>query len=138
MDHQAIRTRVKQNAAAISYNDRAPALVTKALKADEGRLTANGALAVTTGIFTGRSVKDKFIVNDELSRDNVWWDNSFSMSEAHFDALLDDMLDYMKGKSLYAQELFAGADLSRQMSVTVFTETAWHAMFIRNLLIRPE
>src|SRR5262249_16036092 len=102
----------------------------------EGRLTSEGALAVTTGAFTGRSPKDKYIGRDALTGPNVWWDNCAGMSPAQFDGLLEDMLDYAAGRSLYHEELAAGADPSFRIDVDVVTGTAWHALFIRNLLIR--
>jgi phosphoenolpyruvate carboxykinase (ATP) len=111
-------------------------MVTAALMAGEGRLTSSGALAVTTGQFTGRSPKDKYIVRDALTESNVWWDNAGALSPAHFDVLLEDMLDYAEGRSLYHEQLSAGADPAFRMAVDVVTETAWHALFIRNLLIR--
>jgi phosphoenolpyruvate carboxykinase (ATP) len=136
-DHQELARRIG-GSASITWNAGAPALVTEALQQGEGQLTADGALAVTTGIFTGRSVKDKFIVSDRLTQDRVWWENSAAMSEGHFAALLEDMLASTAGKALHAQDLLAGADAAHQMQVRVFTETAWHALFIRNLLIRPD
>ena len=111
-------------------------MVTAALVAGEGRLTSSGALAVTTGQFTGRSPKDKYIVRDALTDANVWWDNAGAVSPAQFDQLLEDMLEYATGRSLYHEQLSAGADPAFRMAVSVFTETAWHALFIRNLLIR--
>lgn len=137
-DHNALRDDVTRIAGSISWNDGVPALVTKAVTAGEGELTAHGAFAVTTGIYTGRSVKDKFIVDDELTHDRVWWDNSAAMSPTRFEALLSDCLAAIAGRALYGQDLAAGADPRHAMAVTVFTETAWHALFIRNLLIRPE
>ncbi|MDP1730655.1 MAG: phosphoenolpyruvate carboxykinase (ATP) [Devosia sp.] len=133
-----LRRDVSRVAASISWNDSVPALATKAVLADEGELTAHGALAVTTGIYTGRSVRDKFIVEDELTRERVWWDNSAAMSTADFDRLLADCIAALAGRTLHGQDLAAGADPRHAMAVTVFTETAWHALFIRNLLIRPQ
>ncbi|HZY67896.1 MAG TPA: phosphoenolpyruvate carboxykinase (ATP), partial [Devosia sp.] len=111
-------------------------MVTAALVAGEGRLTSSGALAVTTGAYTGRSPKDKYIVRDALTGPNVWWDNAGALSASQFDLLLEDMLAYASGRSLYHEQLSAGADPSFRMAVSVVTETAWHALFIRNLLIR--
>ncbi len=111
-------------------------MVTAALVAGEGRLTSSGALSVTTGQFTGRSPKDKYIVRDALTDPHVWWDNAASLSAAQFDLLLEDMLAYANGRSLYHEQLSAGADPAFRMAVSVVTETAWHALFIRNLLIR--
>ena len=111
-------------------------LVTTALARGEGRLTSAGALAVTTGSYTGRSPKDKFIVRDALTRDNVWWSNSAALTPGQFDLLLADALRYCEGRDLFLEELSAGADPAFRMAVNVVTETAWHALFIRNLLIR--
>ena len=112
------------------------AMVTAACVAGEGQLTNSGALAVTTGVFTGRSPKDKFIVRDALTAPHVWWDNTGAMNPRHFDRLLEDMLDYAEDRDLYHEALGAGADPAFQLAVDVITETAWHALFIRNLL-RP-
>ena len=123
-------------AARITADETAPQLVSLALARGEGRLSAGGALAVETGIFTGRSVKDKFIVRDRETEDKVWWDNSQAMSLFHFEQLLADMLATLEGRELHLQRLRAGADPVSQQRVSVYTETAWHALFIRNLLIR--
>jgi phosphoenolpyruvate carboxykinase (ATP) len=104
--------------------------------AGEGHLTSSGAFAVTTGQFTGRSPKDKYIVRDALTEPHVWWENSGALSVAQFDLLLEDMLAYAKGREFYHEQLSAGADPAFRMAVSVVTETAWHALFIRNLLIR--
>jgi phosphoenolpyruvate carboxykinase (ATP) len=111
-------------------------LVTAALVAGEGQLTNSGALSVSTGSHTGRSPKDKFIVRDALSGPHVWWDSAVAMSPESFELLLGDMLDYARGRDLYREDLSAGAGEDFRMAVDVFTETAWHALFIRNLL-RP-
>jgi phosphoenolpyruvate carboxykinase (ATP) len=135
-DHAALRAGVVLRASTVTANAAAAALVSEALARGEGRLTADGALAVTTGVYTGRSPNDKFIVRDALTRERVWWDNAAPMSEAQFDALLADFISAMDGKVLHRQDLAAGADPARRFGVTVFTETAWHALFIQNLLIR--
>ena len=111
-------------------------LVTAALVAGEGQLTNSGALSVSTGSHTGRSPKDKFIVRDALTGPHVWWDSAVAMSPESFELLLGDMLDYARGRDLYREDLSAGAGEDFRMAVDVFTETAWHALFIRNLL-RP-
>jgi len=111
-------------------------MVTAALMAGEGQLSADGALTVTTGSHTGRSPKDKYVVRDELTASRVWWDNAAALSSSQFDLLLEDMLAYANGRSLYHEQLSAGADPAFRMAVSVVTETTWHALFIRNLLIR--
>ena len=112
-------------------------MVTAALVAGEGQLTADGALAVTTGTFTGRSPKDKYIVRDALTepaclvgecrrrcapRSSICCSRTCSPTP--------------RAASLYHEQLSAGADPAFRMAVSVVTETAWHALFIRNLLIR--
>lgn len=138
LDHDQLHLRIAEQAASVTWDADAASLVTQALQRNEGELTADGALAVTTGVFTGRSVKDKFIVHDAATADTVWWDNAAAMSEDHFLTLAEDMLYALAGRDLHRQHLLAGADPAHRMRVTVFTETAWHALFIRNLLIRPE
>jgi phosphoenolpyruvate carboxykinase (ATP) len=135
-DHPALHAQIEALAASVSRNEDVPALMTRALRAGEAELTAHGALAATTGVYTGRSVRDKFIVADPLTRDRVWWENSAAMSEAHFATLLADFLAALAGKDLHRQDLSAAADPRQRFGVTVFTQTAWHALFIRNLLIR--
>ncbi len=124
--------------ATVRWDELPPTLVETALAAGEGRLSAGGALAVTTGVYTGRSVKDKFIVRDATTEHQVWWDNNQPMAPESFERLLADMLAAMGGRTLHGQHLLAGADTRHQMQVSVVTETAWHALFIRNLLIRPD
>ena len=111
-------------------------LVAAACVAGNGRLSATGALSVETGVHTGRSPKDKFIVRDTLSGPHVWWDNANAMEPADFDRLLADMLAYAAGRDLWHEALSAGADPGFRVGVDVVTETPWHALFIRNLL-RP-
>ena len=137
-DHDALRAAFLAEASDVSRNASPHTLVEEALKRGEAHLSADGALVAETGVFTGRSVKDKFIVRDALTDGNVWWDNAQAMTPEHFDALLADFLKAGDGKSLFVQELHAGADRRHRLDVTVITETAWHSLFIRNLLIRPE
>jgi phosphoenolpyruvate carboxykinase (ATP) len=109
-------------------------LVTAAVVAGEGQLTESGALAVETGAFTGRSPKDKYIVRDRLTTDHVWWDNAAPLARERFDLLVEDMLAYAAGRVLWHEALGAVADPALGLDVDVVTETAWHALFIRNLL----
>ena len=137
-DHDGLRQHVFGLAASISRNDRPDDLVALALAAGEGELCNTGALAVRTGARTGRSPKDKFIVRDGLTRDRVWWDNAAAMRPDQFDRLLADCIANMAGRDIFVQELLAGADRRHRMGVTVVSDSAWHALFIRNLLIVPD
>jgi phosphoenolpyruvate carboxykinase (ATP) len=103
----------------------------------ESQLTEKGAVAVETGAHTGRSAKDKFVVRDKITLDTVWWDNTASMTPEAFDLLLEDFSAYAASRQLLLQDLYACADPDHRIGVTVVTEQAWHALFIRNLLLRP-
>lgn len=135
-NHQTLRDEIVGAAPSVSHNAGVPALVAAALAAGGPVLTAHGAVSVETGAFTGRSPKDKFIVRDALTEGSVWWDNAGAISTAQFDLLLADVKAHLAGGPLYRQELLAGADPRHQYEVTVLTPSAWHALFIRNLLIR--
>jgi phosphoenolpyruvate carboxykinase (ATP) len=122
---------------AIHWNLGAPQLYEHALQRNEAQIAACGPLVADTGAHTGRSPKDKFVVRDAETEALVWWDNNNAMAPEHFDALLADFIVHAKGKTLFAQDLCAGADPALRLRTRVFTEYAWHSLFIRNLLIRP-
>ena len=122
----------------VYYNLEEPALVEAALKRGEGTLGRGGALLVTTGKFTGRSPNDKHVVRTENVADNIWWENNAAMSPAGFAALHADMLDHMKGRDYFVQDLVGGADPAHAINVRMITELAWHSLFIRHLLRRPD
>ena len=122
----------------VSWNLDTAALVERAVAAGEGHLIDGGAFAADTGIHTGRSPKDKFVVRDASTEGEIWWDNNSSITPAQFDVILADFLKHAEGKALYAQDLYGGADPSHRVRARVFTEYAWHSLFIRHMLIRPE
>ena len=122
----------------VRYNLAPAELVEHAIARGEARLTAHGALVAYTGQHTGRSPKDKFVVRDAATEPHVWWDNNKPMSPEHFQTLHDDFLAHARSLDLYVQDLIGGADAANSLAVRVVTEYAWHSMFIRNLLIRPE
>jgi phosphoenolpyruvate carboxykinase (ATP) len=123
---------------AVHYNLIEPALIQEALKREEGTLGKGGAFLVETGKYTGRSPKDKHVVKTPSVADTIWWDNNAEMSSEGFDALYADMLAHMKGKEYFVQDLFGGADPAHRLDVRVITELAWHGLFIRHMLRRPE
>jgi phosphoenolpyruvate carboxykinase (ATP) len=135
-NHETLRTQIVAAAGSLSDNAVNPALVAAALGQGGPVLTAHGALSVETGAFTGRSPRDKFIVRDALTENVVWWDNAGAISTEQFDLVLTDAQAHLAGQPLYRQDLLAGADPRHQYDVTVLTPSAWHALFIRNLLIR--
>jgi phosphoenolpyruvate carboxykinase (ATP) len=115
----------------------APRLYEEALRRKEGLIARSGALIVETAPHTGRSPADKFIVRDALTDEAVWWDNNQSMTPEHFSRLYADMAAHARGLDIFAQNLQACADPRRRLDIRVYSEFAWHALFIRNLLIRP-
>lgn len=109
---------------------------------ERGVLTKSGAVSVDTGIFTGRSPKDKYIVRDEVSENTVWWstigknDNKPITPEiwAHLKKIVAKQLS---GKKLYVVDAFAGANHDSRLSVRFIMEVAWQAHFVKNMFIRP-
>jgi phosphoenolpyruvate carboxykinase (ATP) len=124
--------------AAVHWNHTEPVLYEHAIAAGEAALVVGGALCAETGHHTGRSPKDKHTVVDALTENSVWWDGNRKMSKQNFDHLLADFLAHAKGRTLFAQDLYGGADPKYRIKTRVFTEYAWHSLFIRQLLIRPE
>ncbi len=125
--------------AAIHANLGTAALVEQALAKGEGKLTKDGALLVDTGKFTGRSVKDKFIVRDASTEGTINWGSiNQPMSPEHFAVLKADFLAHLKDQSeLYVADLFGGSQPEYRVNVRVITQMAWHSLFVRTLLVRP-
>ena len=124
--------------AAVHWNLPPEQLYEFALRGNEGHVVEGGAFCAETGIHTGRSPKDKFVVCDEQTERTIWWDKNGKLSPEQFDVLLKDFLEHARGKELFAQDLYGGADPKYRIKARVFTELAWHSLFIRSLLIRPE
>ena len=110
---------------------------------EKGQLTELGAVNVMTGIYTGRSPKDKFIVMDENSKDTVWWtsegyknDNHPASKEA-WEACKKIALKELSDKKLYVVDAYCGANKDTRMAVRFIVEVAWQAHFIRNMFIKP-
>ncbi|MBM3603726.1 MAG: phosphoenolpyruvate carboxykinase [Alphaproteobacteria bacterium] len=122
----------------VYYNLLEPALMTEAVARGEGQLGLGGTFLVSTGAHTGRSPKDKFVVRTPSVESSIWWDNNKAMAPDAFDQLHQDMLEHMKGRDYFVQDLFGGADAGNRLDVRVITELAWHNLFIRHLLRRPE
>ena len=122
----------------VQANQTAPALVTQALIRNEGRLSADGALMVATGIHTGRSVQDKFVVDEPSVTADIWWGKvNQRMSMDRFEAFKGRVQAYLQGQDLFTQDLYAGADPEHRVRVRLVTTQAWNALFARNMFIRP-
>jgi phosphoenolpyruvate carboxykinase (ATP) len=124
--------------AGVHWNLTAPSLYEHAIAAGEASIVEGGALCAETGVHTGRSPKDKHTVVDALTENTVWWDGNRKITQANFQLLYDDFGAHARGKKLFAQDLYGGADPSYRIKTRVYTELAWHSLFIRQLLIRPE
>ncbi|MBQ7845237.1 MAG: phosphoenolpyruvate carboxykinase (ATP) [Clostridia bacterium] len=110
---------------------------------EKGQLTELGAVNVMTGIYTGRSPKDKFIVMDENSKDTVWWtsdefknDNKPASQEA-WDECKKLAQQQLSNKKLYVMDVFCGANPDTRMSIRFIMEVAWQAHFVKNMFINP-
>ncbi|WP_022686556.1 phosphoenolpyruvate carboxykinase [Sphingomonas phyllosphaerae] len=135
LETQGIETR-----ATLHWNLVTARLTEAAVARSEGKLSADGPLVVETGAHTGRSAQDKFIVRDAETETTVWWGKSNkAMDPAHFAALKADFLTALHGKSdLFVQDLYGGSQPAHRVGVRVINELAWHNLFIRTMLVRPE
>ncbi len=123
---------------ALHWNLVDEALYEAAIARGEARVAAGGPLLAETGSHTGRSPKDKFVVREPATEAEVWWDNNGAITREAFQQLHADMLAHAHGRELFAQDLYGGADERHRVSVRVYTEKAWHNLFIRHLLRRPD
>ncbi|WP_273726229.1 phosphoenolpyruvate carboxykinase [Brucella gallinifaecis] len=134
----SISTSGLKELSAVFYNFGPARLYEETIRRGEADLSAQGALVARTGQHTGRSPKDKFVVRDANTEDQVWWDNNKPMTPEAFELLYADFIDHAKSKELFVQDLIGGADQDNKINARVVTEYAWHSLFIRNLLIRPD
>jgi phosphoenolpyruvate carboxykinase (ATP) len=114
-------------------------LIEKALERNEGALTDTGALAVDTGEFTGRSPKDRFIVEDDLTRNNVWWGKvNLKFDAGKFDSLLRKVTQYLTERDIFVRDCCACANEKYHIDIRVITETAYQNLFAHHLFLRPD
>ena len=110
---------------------------------EKGQLTELGAVNVMTGIYTGRSPKDKYIVMDENSKDTVWWttpeypNDNHVMSEEVWAKVKEQAVKQLCGKRLFVMDAFCGANKDTRMAVRFIMEVAWQAHFVKNMFIPP-
>ena len=108
-----------------------------ALQEDQCLETETGALVAYSGKYTGRSPKDKAVVRRPEIEADIWWENNAPMEPEVFEGLRDHLFRYAEGKTLYVVDAFAGADPRYRIKVRFVLERAYHALFIRDLMIRP-
>lgn len=123
----------------INYQLNVPQLIEESVKNNEGCLTDTGALAVDTGKFTGRSPKDRFIVEDDITRNTVWWgDINIKYDTKRFDSLFNKVIMHLNTKNIYVNDGYACADLKFKTTIRVVTEKAFQSIFASNLFLRFE
>jgi phosphoenolpyruvate carboxykinase (ATP) len=120
----------------IHANLTTPALVEHALQRSEGVLTDAGAFAAITSPHTGRSPKDKFVIEEPGAAERIWWEKNPRLDPAAFERLHEDVRAYLDARELFVQDLFGGADPAYRLPVRFITPNAWHALFVRNMFIR--
>nr|WP_299171750.1 phosphoenolpyruvate carboxykinase (ATP) [uncultured Allomuricauda sp.] len=108
------------------------------IEKDMGKEASSGALAVNTGEFTGRSPMDRFIVEDEITKDKVWWGKiNIPFESAKFDKLYDKVIAYLNDKELFVRDCYACAEADYKLNIRVINEYPWSNMFANNMFIRP-
>ncbi|WP_284652701.1 phosphoenolpyruvate carboxykinase (ATP) [Flavobacterium terrisoli] len=110
---------------------------------EKGQLTELGAVNVMTGVFTGRSPKDKYIVKDNITENSIWWTSDKAVNDNKpinqntWEALKETTVDQLSGKKLYVVDAFCGANENTRLKVRFIMEVAWQAHFVTNMFIRP-
>ena len=138
-----------QNTVEVLYNPTYEVLYNEETKPglegfDKGVVTELGAINVMTGIYTGRSPKDKYIVMDENSKDTVWWtseeykNDNHPLSELSWKVLKDTAIKQLSGKRLFVVDGFCGTHVETRMKIRFIMEVAWQAHFVTNMFIRPQ
>src|SRR5258706_7377949 len=113
-------------------------LIEHAVRRGEGQLSDRGAFTAITSPHTGRSPKDKFLVDEPGSSSQIWWDRNEKLSGAHFEKMLAAARAHLSEQpELFVQDLFGGADSTYRLPVRFITPNAWQALFVRNMFIRP-
>lgn len=137
-----------KDAAEVIYNPSFDFLYQEELKStlegfEKGQRTELGAVNVMTGVFTGRSPKDKYIVEDSITKDTIWWNSDKAVndnkpiSQTTWNALKETTLTQLSEKRLFVIDAFCGANQNTRLKVRFIMEVAWQAHFVKNMFIRP-
>ena len=125
------------NGVRLHLNLSVPALIEESLQRSEARLAATGALMAATGKYTGRSPKDKFLVDDAGTHDRVdWGKTNQPLPPGRFDALRREMAAFAGGRDLFVFEGYGGADPAYRLPIRIITQYAWHSLFAHQLFVR--
>ena len=134
----SVKNSIIQNASSIKNDLNSEELYEVAHTSGEGKLSSHGALVVKTGKHTGRSANDKFFVKESINDQKIHWgETNVPISEEYYSKIADAFIDFSKDKSLYLHNLMGGADRNHSLNVSIITEYAWHGLFARHLLVRP-
>jgi len=121
----------------VYWNLSTPALYEYAIRRFEGLIAHLGPFVVRMGQHTGRAAKDKYVVDEPSTTENIWWGKvNVKFDEEQFDAIFSRMKAYLRGKTMFVQDCYAGADEIYRQRVRVITEFAWHNLFARNMFIQ--
>jgi len=121
----------------VYWNLSTPALYEHAVRRFEGLIAHLGPLVVSMGQHTGRAAKDKYIVDEPETTNDIWWNKvNMKYPEERFNTILKRMTAYLRGKSVFVQDCFAGTDKQFRQSVRIINEYAWHNLFARNMFIQ--
>ena len=126
------------NSSTIHYQLTSNELHSIILQKKQGKESNLGAIAINTGEFTGRSPKDRFIVKDDVTKDEVWWgDINIPFSTDNFDKLYDKVTSYLSEKEIFVRDSYACADPNYKLNIRVVNEYPWSNMFAYNMFLRP-
>ncbi len=124
--------------AAVKYQLSSKELHKITLDKGQGVEASSGALAVNTGEFTGRSPQDRFIVQDDITKDKIWWGNiNIPFSPDKFEKLYDKVVKYLSNKEVFVRDSYACSDEKYKLNIRVITEYSWCSQFAHNMFLRP-
>jgi phosphoenolpyruvate carboxykinase (ATP) len=125
------------NVGKVHWNHNTPLLYEDIIRRGEGHITHLGPIVVRTGLHTGRAAKDKFIVEEPGTRDDIWWGQANRpISAQRFESMFRRLQAYLQDREVWIQDCYAGADPRYRLPVRVITVRAWHSLFARNMFIQ--
>jgi phosphoenolpyruvate carboxykinase (ATP) len=127
-----------RNLAAAHWNLSVPVLYEHAVRRHEGLVAAGGAFVARTGAYTGRTPRDKYIVEEASSKDDIWWGEiNKPVNEERFESMYRRLAAYFQRREVFVQDMYGGADPDYRLKVRIISDSAWHSLFARNMFIRP-